>query len=234
MKILVIKNERVRRVLSFVIPFVLIPAITIWFAFGVLRNQFALSTLLVTLMSFVLFSCGFERRKTGTRRMILVAVMTSLSVIGRFIFAVIPAFKPITAIVVITAVYIGSEAGFLTGAMSALISNFYFGQGPWTPFQMLSWGLIGLIAGFFGSSLKKNRIMLSLYGIFAGVSYSFIMDVWTVMWYNGSFNPGLYTAAVATALPYTVIYAVSNVIFLNLIAKPFGEKLARVRIKYGC
>jgi len=54
------------------------------------------------------------------------------------------------------------------------------------------------------------------------------------MWYNGSFNPGLYTAAVATALPYTVIYAVSNVIFLNLIAKPFGEKLARVRIKYGC
>lgn len=234
MKILLIKNARLRRALGILIPFVLIPAAVIWFALSPGENSYALESLLVTLMALILFSCGFERRKTGTRRMILVAVMTTLSVMGRFVFGVIPGFKPITAVVVITAIYIGGEAGFLTGALSAVISNFYFGQGPWTPFQMLSWGLIGLLAGLIASPLRKSRILLSLYGIFAGVAYSFIMDIWTVLWYNGEFNGALYAAALASALPYTIMYAVSNVIFLNLLSRPFGEKLARVRVKYGC
>ena len=234
MKILLIKNSRLRRVLGILLPFVVMPAVVLGFALGPLRRNYALASLLITLMALVLFSCGFERRKTGTRRMILVAIMSALSVLGRFVFGVIPGFKPITAVVVITAMYIGGEAGFLTGALSAVISNFYFGQGPWTPFQMLSWGLIGLLAGLLAIPLKRSRILLSLYGIFAGVAYSFLMDIWTVLWYNGSFNPALYAAALATAIPYTVMYAASNVIFLNMLAKAFGEKLYRIKIKYGC
>ena len=234
MKILLIKNTRLRRLLGILLPFVVMPAVVLGFALGPLRRNYALASLLITLMALVLFSCGFERRKTGTRRMILVAIMSALSVLGRFVFGVIPGFKPITAVVVITAMYIGGEAGFLTGALSAVISNFYFGQGPWTPFQMLSWGLIGLLAGLLAIPLKRSRILLSLYGIFAGVAYSFLMDIWTVLWYNGSFNPALYAAALATAIPYTAMYAVSNVIFLNMLAKPFGEKLYRIKIKYGC
>lgn len=233
MKLLLIRSAGLRRILKILLPFVAIPAVVFAFALGASGN-YALASLLVTLLALVLFSCGFERRKTGTRRMILVAVMTALSVAGRFVFMMIPGFKPITAMVVITAIYLGGEAGFLTGALSALISNFYFGQGPWTPFQMLSWGLLGLLAGFLARPLKRSRILLSLYGIVAGVAYSFIMDVWTVLWYNGSFSASLYAAALGTAIPYTIAYAVSNVIFLNLLARPFGEKLERVRIKYGC
>ena len=234
MKLLLICSARLRKILGIALPFVAIPAVVLCFALLSSGDNYALASLLVTLLALVLFSCGFERRKTGTRRMIHVAVMTALSVVGRFVFMAIPGFKPITALVVITAMYLGGEAGFLTGALSALISNFYFGQGPWTPFQMLSWGLLGLLAGFLARPLKRSRILLSLYGIFAGVAYSFIMDVWTVLWYNGGFNPALYVAALGTALPYTIAYAVSNVIFLNLLARPFGEKLERVRIKYGC
>lgn len=234
MKLLLIRNAKLRRILGIVLPFVAIPAVVLCFALLSSGDNYALASLLVTLLALVLFSCGFERRKTGTRRMILVAVMTALSVVGRFVFMAIPGFKPITALVVITAMYLGGEAGFLTGALSALISNFYFGQGPWTPFQMLSWGLLGLLAGFLARPLKKSRVLLSAYGVFAGVAYSFIMDVWTVLWYNGGFKPALYVAALGTALPYTIAYAVSNVIFLNLLARPFGEKLERVRIKYGC
>ena len=234
MKLLLIRSARLRKILGIALPFVAIPAVVLCFALLSSGDNYALASLLVTLLALVLFSCGFERRKTGTRRMILVAVMTALSVVGRFVFMAIPGFKPITALVVITAMYLGGEAGFLTGALSALISNFYFGQGPWTPFQMLSWGLLGLLAGFLARPLKHSRILLSLYGVFAGVAYSFIMDVWTVLWYNGGFNAALYAAALGTALPYTIAYAVSNVIFLNLLARPFGEKLERVRIKYGC
>lgn len=234
MKLLLIRNAKLRRLLGILLPFVLMPVIVAVFSIGPIRKNYAFASLVVTLLALVLFSCGFERRKTGTRRMILVAVMTALSVLSRFIFAVVPGFKPITAVVVITAIYIGGEAGFLTGALSAVISNFYFGQGPWTPFQMLSWGLIGLFAGLLSKPLKHSRVLLSIYGIFAGAGYSIVMDVWTVVWYNGGFNPGLYAAAMATALPHTIMYAVSNVIFLNLLSRPFGEKLARVKIKYGC
>ena len=234
MKLMVIQNPKLRHALGIVLPFIIIPAAVLIFAFGPLKKHYALASLLVTVLALALFCCGFERRKTGTRRLILVAVMTALSVTGRFIFGAIPGFKPITAVVVITAIYLGGEAGFLTGALSAIISNFYFGQGPWTPFQMLSWGLLGLLAGLLNRPLRRSRALLSAYGIFAGAVYSMVMDVWTVLWYNGGFNSALYTAALVTALPHTLSYAISNVIFLNLLARPFGEKLDRIKITYGC
>ena len=131
--------------------------------------------------------------------------------------------------VVITAMYFGSEAGFMTGALSALISNFYFGQGPWTPFQMFSWGILGFIAGIIARQLRENKVVLAIYGIVSGVLFSFIMDVWTVLSKEGNFNLSRYLAAAAQ---FTVIYAVSNVIFLLLFAKPIGKMLERIKVKY--
>lgn len=226
---LVIKNARVRGILKTAIPFLLIPALV---ASGVLllkEKQYYLVSLGVAVLSLLLFAAGFEKKRTGTRRLIICAVMIALSVAGRFI----PLFKPITALTVITAVYLGGEAGFLVGSMSALISNFYFGQGPWTPFQMLAWGLIGLFAGFLAPVIKKNRVSLALYGLISGAAYSLVMDVWTVLWYAEGFGAQLYLTALATALPHTVLYCVSNMIFLWLFARPFGEKLERVKLKYG-
>lgn len=225
----VIKNAKLRKALSIVIPFIAIPAVVLLGAFVFDEKLYAYVTVAVAILSLLLFMTGFEKKKTGTRRLIIIAVMIALSVAGRFI----PFFKPITALTVITAVYLGGEAGFLVGALSAVISNFYFGQGPWTPFQMLAWGLIGLIAGLLSSPLKKNRLILVLYGALSGITYSFVMDIWTVVWYNNSFDPALYLSAIAAALPHTLVYAVSNILFLWLLAKPFGEKLERVKLKYG-
>lgn len=196
-------------------------------------RYYAFISLAVVLLSFVPFFLTFEIKKRNTHKLVIIAVMVALSVAGRFIFAVIPGFKPVTAIVVITAMYFGAEAGFLTGALSAVISNFYFGQGPWTPFQMFTWGIIGLLAGVCSEKLKKSKVLLALYGVFAGILFSLIMDVWTVFWYENEFNIRLYLAATVSALPYTAIYAASNVIFLLWLSKPFGAKLARIKMKYG-
>ena len=178
---------------------------------------------------------SFENKEANTRYMVIIAVLVALSVVGRFLFAAIPAFKPVTAVVVISAIFFGAEAGFLVGALSAIISNIYFGQGPWTPFQMFSWGMIGFIAGLpkVRDILKKNRLMLLLYGIFAGVVYSLMMDVWTVLSLDNVFNLKRYLTAITVATPFMITYAVSNVIFLLLIMKPIGEKLNRIKIKYG-
>lgn len=169
----------------------------------------------------------------GTTRLIILASMTALSVLGRFIFTPLPFFKPVTAIVVITGMYLGAESGFLCGALSAILSNIMFGQGPWTPFQMFTWGMIGLFAGLMAGILKRNRIILSIFGVLAGVLFSFTMDIWTVLWWDGKFTLSRYLAALASAAGVTAIYAVSNVIFLWLLARPLGSKLERIIVKYG-
>ena len=226
---IVIKNNKVKRILGILIPLVLIPAAAVCGSLLFDEQKHIFVSLAVAFLSLILFITGFERKVTGTRRLVLVAVMTAISVLGRFI----PFFKPITALTVITAMYLGGEAGFLVGALSALLSNFYFGQGPWTAFQMLAWGLIGYVAGLMAEPLKKNKVLLLIYGVLSGIAFSLIMDVWTVLWYSAGFDAELYLASVTAAIPHTILYAVSNFIFLLWLSKPFGDKLERIKIKYG-
>lgn len=224
----VINNERLRRLLRVLIPALLIPSAVVLGAVFVPAQRTVIVSLGVTVLALVLFASGYDSRLTGSRRMVIAAVMTALGVAGRFI----PLFKPVSALTIISGVWLGSETGFLVGALSAVISNMFFGQGPWTPFQMLAWGLIGLGAGALAPLLKKFRAALLTYGFVTGVVFSMIMDIWTVMW-SGSLTAEGYAAAILTALPHTLLYGVSNVLYLWLLARPFGEKLARVRIKYG-
>lgn len=226
---ILIKNEKLRSLLKIIIPFLLIPAVVIIGELCFSPKKYLWVSLAIAVLALFLFASGYERKKIGSRRMVIVAVMVALCIVGR----IIPFFKPVTAITIITAIYLGGEAGFLVGALAAILSNFYFGQGPWTPFQMLAWGLIGLIAGFIAKPLKKSRVFLLIFGVGSGIVFSFIMDIWTVLWYDNSFNWSLYLAAISTAIPHTVLYSISNFIFLWFLAKPFGEKLNRIKIKYG-
>lgn len=222
-----------KKIISYAILCGVIPAIVVGGSILFSDRQYAWISLCVAILACIPFFLHFERQKENTRRTIVIACMTAFSVLGRLIFAPIPAFKPVTAIVVITAMHFGCEAGFLTGALSAVLSNFYFGQGPWTPFQMLGWGLLGLLAGLFAEPLKKNRLLLAGYGLLSGALYSFLMDVWTVLWADGYFNFSRYLAALASAIPFTVLYAASNVVFLLLFARPIGKILERIKLKYA-
>ena len=226
---ILIQSPKVRSFIRFVVPFVVIPLIVLWGAVVFDRKKHIIISLAVAFFALLLFASGFERKSTGSRRLVIVAVMTALCFAGRFI----PFLKPIAALTIITALYLGGEAGFLVGALSAVLSNFYFGQGPWTAFQILAWGMIGFIAGILAEPLKRNRCILLIYGAISGVAYSMIMDIWTVMWYAEKFDFTLYKDALITALPYTLSYACSNVIFLFALAPSFGKKLGRIKKKYG-
>ena len=223
-----IPYKPLRNILRWCIPFVGVPLLVFLSAVIFVDKRYLILSFGIAFLSLVLFWCGYEKKVVGSRRMVLAAVLTALCVAGRMI----PLLKPVSALVILTGIYLGGETGFLVGALSALLSNFYFGQGPWTPFQMLAWGLIGLFAGVFSRFLRRKPVLLG-YGAVSGVLFSAIMDVWTVLWYNGTFQFSLYAAALWTAVPYTVLYLVSNVFFLWLLAKPIGKKLDRIVQKYG-
>ena len=181
------------------------------------------------------FFMAFENRAPSARELVLAAVMTAFSAAGRFIFAPIPFFKPVSAIVTIAAMYFGGQAGFMIGALSALISNIHFGQGAWTPFQMLCWGIIGLAAGLFNKKgLLDKPVPLCVYGVISGVFFSAVMDVWTALSAEGgAFSVSRWVAAMAASLPITAVYCVSNAVFLLVLRKPLGKRLERLKTKYG-
>lgn len=222
-----------KKIFPYLIYAVAFPLLAIGGAFIFKDKFYSWITLAAVLLACLPFFIRFEKKETDAKTLILIAVMIALSVVGRFIFSPLPGFKPVTAMTVLTAMYFGIDAGFMTGALTAVISNFYFGQGPWTPFQMFSWGIIGLLAGIFAEKLKKSKVFLSVFGALAGILYSLLMDIWTVLWADGYFNFARYLAALVSSLQFTVIYAVSNVIFLLLLSKPTGKILQRVKTKYG-
>ena len=226
---MIIKNDLLRKILGFIIPFILIPCV-IFIGVSLFDNKkYIFISFFIALLTVCLFITGFEKKKTGTRRLILVSIMIALSVVGRFI----PFFKPVTALTIISAMYLGGESGFMVGSLSALLSNFSFGQGPWTPFQMLAWGLLGLVAGFLAKPLKANKVFLIIFGVISGIIFSIIMDLWMALSYSDSLNFQFFLSSFITAIPHTVLYSVSNFIFLLILSKPFGEKLERIKVKYG-
>lgn len=142
------------------------------------------------------------------------SVLTALSVLGRIGFAYIPFFKPVSAMVVVAGMTLGPGCGFACGAMSALISNFVFGQGLWTPFQMLAWGFIGLMSGLCSRILLKSRWVMIPWGMMSGITFSLIMDIFTMLWMDGGFNLSRYVVLIMAALPVTGIYMLSDSLFL--------------------
>ena len=199
---LVMNTLMMNKLLRYLITMIVVPAVI---ASGILlfgEKRYAFVSFAVAVLAVIAFFMAFEKKKSvDTKKTVILSVMITLSVLGRFVFAFIPFFKPVTAIVVILAIYFGPEMGFLCGSMSALLSNFYFGQGPWTPFQMFAWGMIGFLAGLSGEKLIGGKLWLALYGVFAGIFYSVSMDIWVVLWMEGDFVMSRYLAVVLTSLP---------------------------------
>ncbi len=219
--------------LKYLIYLVLIPLLVVGGIIVFKEKMYGWLAVVVLILSMIPFFLVFEKKTMNVYRLVLLSVLVAISVFGRFAFIFIPFFKPVSAIVIICGTYMGAECGFLCGALSALLSNFYFGQGPWTPFQMLAWGLIGLFAAMLSKVFLKHKWTWLIYGAIAGIFYSMALDVWTLLVTDGTFELSRYFTYVVAALPMTGIYMLSNVVFLLIVGIPIGKKLERIKIKYG-
>lgn len=224
------KRRRLMTLFIFLfMPIIIILGFVLW------KNQnYHLIAILLAILTCVPFFVAYEGKRPKARELILISTMSAIAVVGRVVFAFVPGFKPVTAVTVITGMSLGPEAGFFTGAMSALVSNLFFGQGPWTPFQMMAWGLIGFLAGILGKiGLMKYPLFFCLYGILSGAIFSLTMDIWVVLSIDRSFQWSRYWVTVAASLPTMLLYMGSNLIFLLLLTKPITKKLERIQLKYG-
>lgn len=196
-------------------------------------QRYNLIIILVLIASMMAFYFQYEYSGVKTREVVIVSIMVALAVVGRMLFILFPSVKPVSALIIILAVVFGSQDGFLAGSLSALLSDFVFGMGPWTPFQMIAWGLIGYLAGMFSKQLYQNQWLLYLYGLISGILFSLIMDLWSVLTIEQTFNLTRYLVTFLSSLPVTIIYMISNVVFLILLKTTMFRILQRVKVKYG-
>ncbi len=197
-------------------------------------EQGALLTVVVALAAVGVFFASFEASQPALRQIMPTAVLAALAAAGRILFAPFPDFKPVSAICILAGAVFGRRSGFLVGALAALASNFFFGQGPWTPWQMYSWGLVGYVAGVLSDRGWLDRPpALYAYGFLSALLYGSIMNLWYVIGFVQPFSWPAALVAFGAALPFDATHGVATVVFLAALYVPWRKKLERVKRKYA-
>lgn len=229
-------NSRRLLILSLIMTLIVVP-LTI--AAGIILfddTKYIFISLLIMAECMIPFFAVFERRVIRTREFVIIAVMCSLCVIGRAVFYMLPEFKPVTAIVIISGAALGAQSGFLVGSVGMLASNMIFGQGPWTPWQMFAMGIIGFIAGILTNNLHcgKSRMSLAVFGFLVSVLlYGGIMDPASILMSHLPLTKASVIACYLAGLPLDLVHGVSTALFLYFGAVPVIKKLERIKLKYG-
>ncbi|MDG5789831.1 ECF transporter S component [Evansella sp. AB-P1] len=189
------------------------------------------------ILAIILFLLRFEKKVMEAREIVLLAVLAAIAAVSRIPFASIPSVQPTTFVIMMAGFVFGAESGFIIGIVSALASNMILGQGPWTPWQMIAWGIVGFSAGL----LRKRSFMGKTWGkvLFAIVSafvFGWIMNFWGVLAFTGSEGPVEFQILIAYFLGsalFDTIHAISNVFFLLLFGGIWIKILERFKTKYG-
>jgi energy-coupling factor transport system substrate-specific component len=225
-----------RNLLAAVIILLFIPATILFGYFFLNDRKYYFISLLIVIYAIIPFIMVFENRKPKARELIIIAVMTAIAVAGRAAFFMLPQFKPVIAIVIIAGVSLGAEAGFLVGALSGFVSNIFFGQGPWMPWQIFCFGIIGYLAGIFANKgiLKRSRLSLCIYGGLATFFiYGGIINIASLLMFTSVFSWQALIATYISGFWFDIVHTFATVFFLYIISLPMLEKLDRIINKYG-
>ncbi|MDE6024185.1 MAG: ECF transporter S component [Lachnospiraceae bacterium] len=199
------------------------------------RNHYVFGTLLV-ICGMLPVICGFEKKRSQAREIVLISVMSALAIVSRMAFAIVPHFKPMAGIIMITGMAFGPTAGFISGMISLLISNFAFAQGPWTPWQMFAFGIAGFVAGLLydkGIINEKKRIVTAIIGgIIVVLFVGPIMDTSTFFLADGMMGDVTPWAIYLSGLPVNAVHAAATVVTLFLLCPPMLERINRIKVKY--
>jgi energy-coupling factor transport system substrate-specific component len=181
--------------------------------------NWGLAVTLIVILAILAFFFEFESAAISSKEIALIAMLGTISAVARLPFAAIPSVQPCTFFIICSGYVFGPLAGFMVGAVTTLVSNFFLGQGPWTPYQMLAWGLVGISAAYF-RKFKLGRIALLICGVIWGYLYGWIMNTW--FWVSMAYPLTFKTFFVYqfSSIWFDTLHAISNAVFLVL----FGVK----------
>lgn len=212
---------------------ILVPAVLFLCAYFQTEHT-AILTILTVTAALIPFFLRFEKQKPRPRDIMPIVVLSAVAVAGRIVFAPFPNFKPVSAIVILAGVNFGKQSGFLTGALAALASNLFFGQGPWTPWQMYAWGVMGYLAGVLQAhGFFKKEVIVYIFGCIVSLLFGFLLDSWYIIGYIAPVTWQTVLSAYALGLPFSVTHAVATVLFLIPTYRPWSKKLERIKTKFG-
>ncbi len=231
------KEKRTKKALyTYIGMFLLIPLTLLLGVHFFGDRRYYFMSLLVIAEAIVAFALGFEQGKNKARKLVMIAILSAIAVAGREALFAIPSFKPVLAVVIIAGVTLGAEAGFLTGACTAFVSNMFAGQGAWTPWQMFAMGMVGFVASliFYKGKIKPHPITLAIYGVLSSVIiYGGIMNPASlILWETNPTWDELF-ATMALGVPYDLMLGGATAAFLLLLSHIFIKAINRIRIKYG-
>lgn len=194
--------------------------------------NWALFSGVILCLTLITFFTGMDRQRMTSKEVAFIATISSLAAVFRIPFAFIPSVQPTTFIVMITGYLFGARKGFLVGAIAALVSNFFLGQGPWTPWQMFAWGMSGVSAAIIG--YRKESFNWVLFTILTGIwgyLFGWIMNIyyWVGFVYPLTFKT--FTVTYLTSFPMDTMHAAGNVIFALIFGKSFYAILSRFKDK---
>jgi energy-coupling factor transport system substrate-specific component len=192
------------------------------------------------LASFLILAAGlaagfawYERSRPPAQVVALVAALAALAIAGRVAFAAFPNVKPTTDIVIFAGYALGPAPGFAAGALAGLVSNFWFGQGPWTPWQMAGWGLCGLLGAAFALGVRNaGRLSLAALCGFAAIPYGLLLNFSVMASTGGEFTVHRFLVYEARAVPFNVAHALGNVAFALLAGPAMVRMLTRFRRRF--
>jgi len=178
------------------------------------------------------FFWRFEKSGATSREVAFIATMASLAAVSRIPFSAILSLQPTTFMVMITGYVFGPQKGFMVGAVAALVSNFFLGHGPWTPWQMFCWGMCGVAAGLLAGQAKEFKFVT--FTVLAGVCgylFGWMMNIWHWVGFIYPLNLQTFIATYIAAMPFDTLHAAGNIAFSLFFGRSFFNILVRFRKK---
>lgn len=198
------------------------------------QTNYYLISVAILVLSMIPFFSSFERKNHSAKEIALVASLIALAVVSRAVFYLIPQVKPIAAVVGVSGICLGAKRGYFVGALSMFVSNFLFGQGIHTPFQMVAMGFVGLAFGLIFNKVKVNRLSLAIVGFLSVfVFYGLIVDLSTVLVLSTDMNVNAILSVYLAGMPFNAVFGAVTAVFLFFFGVPFINKIERINTKYG-
>jgi energy-coupling factor transport system substrate-specific component len=185
---------------------------------------------LILAATLVAGAVWYERSRPPSQVVALVAALAALAVAGRVVFSPIPNVVPTTDIALLSGYALGGAPGFAVGALAGLVSNFWLGQGPWTPWQMAGWGMTGILGACLAATTGRSlgRVGLAAWCAGAGFAYGALLDFSLMVTYGGEQSLDRFLALSARGIPFNVAHAAGNAA-LALVA---GPAIVRMLVRY--